>query len=357
MSILIGFICLLLAVFLFLVPSQRKLPNRFLAVFFVLTAIELSGWLWVNADNQMGWLNGLRRATGFIQLPVFFGFYLSSCYSDYRIRNRDVLHLIPFLLALFLILPGNQVPFVAGEPSKTFLNTPELYVLWVGSHLVYYGYMIACVVLLWQFHTRFKEQYSGGRSDVLAWLSQLAAVSLFAHTLVLIRNILSFGSMQTIVQALQIFGALLALAITAWIALKSLLQPHLFRDVDRRLVGLGSQPSQIRNDDLQRLTAFMTDEKPWLDPELNLASLSDQLAMTPREVSELINQSLGVHFFDYVNGYRIRQAQEILLVYPKRSVLEILYEVGFNSKSSFNTAFKKQTSMTPTQFRRDHART
>lgn len=356
MAILIGFTCLLLAFFLVTVTSKRKVPNRFLAVFLILTAIELSGWLWVNAENQTGWLNGLRYALGFLQLPVFFGFYVSSCYSGFRFRIIHAFHLIPFLLALLTLLPGNQIPFVSNAPTSVNLSIAELNANWIGSHVVYYGYMAACVFILWQFHKRYKEQYSGGRSDVLVWLSQLAAVSLFAHTLVLIRNILSFGSMQTVVQALQVFGALLALAITAWIALKSLLQPHLFRDVDRRLVGLGTKPSQIKNDDLERLTAFMTDEKPWLDPELNLASLSDQLAMTPREVSELINQSLGVHFFDYVNGFRIRQAQELLTEHPKRSVLEILYEVGFNSKSSFNSAFKKQTSMTPTQYRRDHAK-
>ena len=61
MSILIGFVCVLLAGFLLAVPSERRLPNRFLAVFLLLTAIELSGWLWVDASNFGGWIDLVKR--------------------------------------------------------------------------------------------------------------------------------------------------------------------------------------------------------------------------------------------------------------------------------------------------------
>lgn len=66
---------------------------------------------------------------------------------------------------------------------------------------------------------------------------------------------------------------------------------------------------------------------------------------------------LNKHFFDFVNEYRIEKAKE-LLTHPERkeyTVLEILYEVGFNSKSSFNTAFKKRTGLTPTEYRRKNS--
>jgi AraC-like DNA-binding protein len=73
-----------------------------------------------------------------------------------------------------------------------------------------------------------------------------------------------------------------------------------------------------------------------------------------RQLSVLINQYLNQHFFDFVNEYIINKAKEILKNPEKKEVtiLEILYEVGFNSKSSFNTAFKKHTGLTPTQFRK-----
>ena len=72
-----------------------------------------------------------------------------------------------------------------------------------------------------------------------------------------------------------------------------------------------------------------------------------------RDLSVLINQDLNQHFFDFVNEYRIKKAMSILGDTTKYhlTVLKILYDVGFNSKSSFNTAFKKHTGTTPTQYR------
>jgi AraC-like DNA-binding protein len=356
-SILVGFTCLLLAVFLLAVPSARRLPNRLLAVFLILTAIELSAWLWVTPENAGQRLNALRLALGTLQMPIFYGFFVSTCYSDFKLRPRDAFHLIPFVLALVLSLPGSQVPFAPGSGTAHCLTDLESHVFWIASHVQYYAYMIAVVAVLMQFRGLFRAHYSGDRSEVLTWLTQLAAVSLFAHTLILVRNLLAFSTATDLVLALQVIGILLALAITSWIALKSLLQPHLFRDVDRRLLKLTDgadqvhQRAQVASPQLERLQVFMDANEPYLDPGLTLASLSAQIAMTPRDLSELLNRSLGVHFFDFINGYRIKKAQHLLLAEPRQSVLQILYAVGFNSKSSFNTAFKKHSGLTPSAFR------
>jgi len=108
---------------------------------------------------------------------------------------------------------------------------------------------------------------------------------------------------------------------------------------------------QAQPSDVQRLIDYFETEQPFLDPEMTLASLSDRLAMTPREVSELLNGSLGVHFFDFVNSHRIAHAQRLLMQQPQDSVLQVLLDCGFRSKSSFNTAFKKHVGMTPSAFR------
>jgi len=82
--------------------------------------------------------------------------------------------------------------------------------------------------------------------------------------------------------------------------------------------------------------------------------LAKETGISSCELSILINHHLNKHFFDFINEYRIEKAME-LLTNPERkeyTVLEILYEVGFNSKSSFNTAFKKHTGLTPTEYRR-----
>ncbi|MEP3653869.1 MAG: helix-turn-helix domain-containing protein [Litorimonas sp.] len=323
-------------------PSSRKLPNRFLAIFLILTAIELSVWLWGQSPLITGWVGGIWLALGKLQMPAFFFFFISSCYSDFRLKWYDSLHLIPFCLSLvFNTIEGpSPTLFIVGTTASAIL-----------AHSMYYAYMTAIIFILWQFRQRFRLHHTGGRSEVLVWLTQFAAVSLFAHTVIVFRDGFARVISPEIFVGLQIFGALLALAITTWIALKSLFQPELFRDVDRRLLRLQAIDSITRDADLTRVLETMKDDELFLDPNLNLAELSNQLALTPRELSELLNGQLGVHFFDFVNNYRIEHAKILLRADPKCSVLQIVYESGFNSKSSFNTAFKKHTGLTPTAFR------
>jgi len=354
MSILIGFTCLLLAGFLLAVPSRRKLPNRFLAAFLILTAVELSAWLWVDADNYNSWANAFRLALGKLQMPVFLGIFLSSCYADFRLRWRDSLHLIPMMTALLLSLPGSQIPFLASEGRAAGLTVAEQNAIWMASHLLYYGYMIAVGWVLLRFWRLYRSQHSAARSETLYWLVQLATASFVAHSMLLVRDALIFTPAHAIVLPLQMFSALIALGITTWIALKSLLQPGLFRNVDQRLLRLTDRPAISPTASLSHLEAFMMREQPYLDAELSLAALSDRIAMTPRELSELLNQSAGMHFFDYVNRQRVEHAKILLRDSPDLTVLQIVHDSGFNSKSSFNTAFKKHVGLTPSAFRAQH---
>ncbi|GAB5454788.1 MAG: AraC family transcriptional regulator [Henriciella sp.] len=350
MSILIGFVCILLSGFLLVVKSPRRTPNRFLAAFLTLTAIELTVWLW-GASEVWNWLGPIWIALGKLQMPAFFFFFFSTCYSDLRLKLHDALHLVPSVLALVLSTPG-----AIDLEILTAVFTPGTQASWVVSQLTYFAYMTAVFLLLWRFRKRFRQHFSGAPSEVLTWLTQLAAASLFARVTILIRDFSVVNAPGALSVGLQVFGALVALAITTWIALKSLLQPQLFRNVDRRLLRL-EQPNQSQGrEDLKRLVEHVKTEQPYLDPDLTLAELSDQVAMIPREVSELLNQSLGLHFFDFINGHRIDYAKELLLTEPSQSILDILLASGFNSKSSFNTAFKKQVGMTPSAFRK-HGKT
>jgi YesN/AraC family two-component response regulator len=97
----------------------------------------------------------------------------------------------------------------------------------------------------------------------------------------------------------------------------------------------------------------MTEAEPYLDPSLTIQELANRINMPVRDLSVLINHHMNQHFFDFVNEFRIQKAMEILKNQSKNhlTILEILYEVGFNSKSSFNTSFKKYTTLTPTDYR------
>jgi AraC-like DNA-binding protein len=103
----------------------------------------------------------------------------------------------------------------------------------------------------------------------------------------------------------------------------------------------------------------MQNHEPYLNPELTIQHLAGQLKMNPRELSLLINQQLNQNFYDFIAKYRVEKAKELLILDgdKKLTILEILYQVGFNSKSSFNTSFKKFTGLTPTDFRKQHQKT
>jgi AraC-like DNA-binding protein len=98
----------------------------------------------------------------------------------------------------------------------------------------------------------------------------------------------------------------------------------------------------------------MVEKEPYLDSSLTIQDLSEQVKMPVKDLSTLINLYMDKHFFDFVNEYRIEKAMQILRDSSQKelTVLEILYEVGFNSKSSFNTSFKKYTGKTPTDYRK-----
>jgi AraC-like DNA-binding protein len=108
------------------------------------------------------------------------------------------------------------------------------------------------------------------------------------------------------------------------------------------------------NEVLGQLRGHMELRRPWLEPDLTLEQLAAQLKLRPKLLSQAINEGLGQNFFEFINTYRIGEAKRLLTnpADKKITVLEVLYQVGFNSKSSFNTVFKKQTGMTPSEFKK-----
>jgi len=102
-----------------------------------------------------------------------------------------------------------------------------------------------------------------------------------------------------------------------------------------------------------RLVAVMDAERPYRQADLTLGDLAERVGTTPHRLSEVLNSQLGVSFYDFVNGYRVREVQS-RLVGPdgaRLTYLAIALEAGFASKSTFNAAFKKLTGMTPSAFR------
>lgn len=101
-----------------------------------------------------------------------------------------------------------------------------------------------------------------------------------------------------------------------------------------------------------QLLSLMKEKKPYLDGELGAAQLANELGISVNHLSQVLNQEQGQNFFDFVNGYRVKEVQEKMAdpAYQNLTLLAIALESGFNSKTSFNTLFKKFTGETPSQY-------
>ena len=103
-----------------------------------------------------------------------------------------------------------------------------------------------------------------------------------------------------------------------------------------------------------KLEHLMISEKPYLESTLNLTLLAKMMDINPHELSYLLNKGFEDNFFGFVNNYRIEKSK-LLILNSKSSNLNMLgiaYESGFNSKSTFYTAFKKTVKLTPAQYKK-----
>ena len=103
-----------------------------------------------------------------------------------------------------------------------------------------------------------------------------------------------------------------------------------------------------------RLARIVADRNVMLDPLLTMPKLASAVGATPNQLSFVLNQHLGKSFFDFVNEVRVDEASRLLIEEPNRTILDIATEVGFNSKSTFNQAFKKITGHTPSNYRQNN---
>jgi AraC-like DNA-binding protein len=100
------------------------------------------------------------------------------------------------------------------------------------------------------------------------------------------------------------------------------------------------------------LAEFMEMERPWLDPELTLSVLAERIGLNASQLSFLVNNGFQQNFNDFVNTYRVEEVKRKLNLpeFQHLSLLGVAFESGFNSKATFNRAFKKLTGNAPSQY-------
>jgi len=333
---IIVFLFLLLSIFLITAKYKRKLPDYLFAAFLLVSVIDFAGLFILPPDSRI--IKGGKLASVLLQMPLYYLYVNSACYYNFKLHKKHLLHALPFLFFFCLF-------------SISGISKQNYRVFNIFSIIQYYCYIIAVFLTLRNFRRLYQENYSSNHHLTYKWLMQTTVLFLIGNIFVLIRGFANESS--SVHTYLYTFTSLFVLFIISWFVLNALYRPNLFAGINKDLVPVKSvnelkeEPEQLKN-----LLQFMETEKPYLDDKLTLQKLAEQFNLPEKQLSLLINQQTGKHFFDFINEFRINDAKILLKEKSQLTVLEVLYEVGFNSKSSFYTAFKKETNLTPTDYRK-----
>lgn len=171
--------------------------------------------------------------------------------------------------------------------------------------------------------------------------------------------------------SLGVFFAAVQVGVTLWALVEVMKKTTVFSADDRRflreLTVTGVEevqaPAQyvkssltegVRQRVTRKLKKALEEEYLYRDGALNLRGLCNHIDENPHYVSQIISQDFNTNFYELINRYRIEETKQILMLKPMMPVVEVAMAVGFNSKSTFNAAFRRHTHTTPTEFRNSH---
>ena len=363
------FVSLLLALFLLTVKTENKLANRLFACFIIFSGIDFSGLLVYSFPQEYVDFEILRSTTCLLEMPLIYLYVLAVCYSDFRLKWKHLIYTLPFVVMNLVLMPRFYMK--SGIEKEHFLanysQMPEIYFFQILIELQYWFYIISVFLILRKYRKIYLENYTNPSTSTYKWLFQMNCVFAIMHCITASKNLLRYTASRDTFLWGNVFMVLMALCVICWFVLKALNHPELFRGINSKLkltkdilpqnnenpIEVKEHQNEVVDAQILTLKQYMAEKEPFLDPSLTIQELANQIDIPVRDLSVLINHKMDQHFFDFVNEYRIQKAMNILKDESKSqlTVLEILYEVGFNSKSSFNTSFKKYTNLTPTAYR------
>lgn len=336
------FLLILLSVFLFVNNSKNKTANTFFALFLLTTSFGMSALFLHDFYADHVGFNHLRSSAVFLQIPLFYFYIKKACFHDFNLQWKHLTHVIPFIISSILFLT---------------VGITDQIDLWyaITSQLQYYLYIAAVFHILFRYRKIHNENHAL-QNKAYSWLMTTTVLFVISNTIVLFRGVfVAFNDYQSF-PLLNLSISLFGLGIISWFVLKTMRHPEIFTSVYQSSeVSTKIVPNQQPNyeEEITRITAYMQEHKPYLEEAITLQSLAKKITIPEKHLSFLINNVMEQHFFDFINKYRIVEAKELLLQ-EDLNIQQIMFKVGFNSKSSFNTAFKKYTSSTPSDYRKSH---
>jgi len=352
---------LLLASVLLSVKRGNRTANRLLAIFLITIAISVGGSTLSNMQfvSLFPHLRKIQTPFYFLGAPLLFLYVKVLTSKKSVFERKDLLHFIPFGLCILFLTPYYLQTSEAKLSGVSSYDGMPWYVvrsaLLLAQFLVY---LIFTVVRIAAYSRTVNNQASPGDKAILHQVRFLAGTFLILWVFGTLSYILIIhGTSNNAVTDLIVPVGLSAFVFAlAYIGLR---KPEVVTGMDdlpplTKKYEKSTLTLERGDAYLKRLVALMEKEKPYTDGNLTLQKLAKKLAVPPSHLSQIINEHLNQNFFDFVNYHRIEEAKKMLVdpARKHRSILSISEEVGFNSKSAFNAAFKKHTDTTPSEFRK-----
>jgi len=366
-----AFLMLLFAFFLQTVETKNKLSNKLFSSFLVLSVCDISSFFTDNYIDAGLSFEVFQMSISLLILPLFYLYVKAVCYSNFQLKSKYLILSIPFLTVNVALIPRFYLASTIDilyiyEHFKQMFEIRFFYIL---RELQYFFYMLIIFNIIKNYKAIYSENHTDSDNSSYKWLFQMTVFFLVAHCFVVFRFLLAYTDYNLLLNWSNIIIGIFALSISCWFVLKGLKNADIFKGVDANMVASYEELKKeyITSDEasfdirksvemtsqMDFVKKYVLESELYLEPSLTIQELSKQVSIPVRDLSLLINRYSNQHFFDFINEFRIEKAKQIMKdpSNKKLTILEILYQVGFNSKSSFNTAFRKFTNQTPTSFR------
>lgn len=354
---------------------QSRLSDRLLAAIMWVLAMELQDYTFGFSGINVLWneMNGFPRGVALLLGPLFFLYLKSQTNTNFRLEKKHLWHFflwaLVFFFELFFFVQG---PYVVQEYQQSlahsFINGSGRIFLWFS----YIFYFTRCFKLYFQYRKWTETQFSDTEAISFTWFRNFIYGMIFWILCREVMNVLDRIYDWTFYQDWWWNLALVLVAFYVGLTGYAQKQPaHIdYAEGETPAPGEDVSPTETeatpiaqeenQKEELKvlakRLNKVMTEERLFLQAEINLRDLSKHLKTNSSLLSATINQMFGQNFNDFVNKLRI---EEFIKNYYEDSsraytMVTLAYDSGFNSKATFNRAFKKHKGCSPKEYFEQH---
>ncbi|NMP17288.1 helix-turn-helix transcriptional regulator [Thalassotalea sp. Y01] len=345
-------------------PKHKQ--TMYLSGLLVLLIIHILGELYIysGAYRFAPGLAGFQLPIRMLLGPALYFYAYAAMSADCK---RSVRSYLTALLGPLVVIVA-MLPFVFAMTAEQKLaladpatRDPELWQIAIYTCLFSavafifftFAYLFAALKLHAQHRKQLMDKYSAIEKRSMDWfrvvlilwgLAWLVYATNYAATFIGVR----WFAVATL---LPLFELLILIAFTHLALNQSELRESekgITQQTQQRTTVI---PPEKMHQIAEKLSATMAEKQLYRDDELSLNSLSTSIAVSENYISETLSQFLNTNFFQFVNSYRVEEAKKLLMD-SDMLVSTIAYEVGFKSKSTFNSAFKKIVGTTPTAFKK-----